>query len=205
MSIVFGAEDVRQYVYCPRIIYFRYVLRTKAPRTAKMKKGTEKHSKVVKRQEVAMKRLERGMVGERTSKDDYSYREIWLVDDELGVKARVDLMQISRGKQKEPVCVITEIKTGRAPTVMSKSHLLQLSTQAILVERQFRMAVTQVRIHYQANNKEVVEELTDGLRTEALETLRIMRQLVINEWIPNPTPQKKKCRDCEFWRSCQRA
>ncbi|MFX1521406.1 MAG: hypothetical protein ACFFCD_15970 [Promethearchaeota archaeon] len=41
----FSPEDVRQYVYCPRIIYFRYVDQTPVQMTIKMEKGVEDHEK----------------------------------------------------------------------------------------------------------------------------------------------------------------
>ncbi|MHA1808032.1 MAG: hypothetical protein ACXQTM_06470, partial [Methanosarcinales archaeon] len=40
---VFSVEDVRQFVYCPRIIYFRYVIRGIPRQTVKMRRGSDRH------------------------------------------------------------------------------------------------------------------------------------------------------------------
>ena len=47
---IFGSEDFRQYGYCPRKIYFRWVMRKKFNETAKMEKGRKKHKEEEKKQ-----------------------------------------------------------------------------------------------------------------------------------------------------------
>ncbi len=41
-----GTEDIRQYLYCKRKLYFRYVLRAPMTPTYKMEFGKEKHEHI---------------------------------------------------------------------------------------------------------------------------------------------------------------
>jgi len=55
---VFGSEDFRQYGYCPRKIFFRWVMYVSFPPTAKMKRGLAKHEEAVNTQIKLMKSFE---------------------------------------------------------------------------------------------------------------------------------------------------
>ena len=200
---IFGSEDFRQYGYCPRKLYFRWIMRKKFNESAKMKKGRKKHKEEEEKQYKKEDRKEK-MNPEKEIKEDYNYWEMHFYDEFYGISAKIDLIEIKNTKGGEIEGIITELKHTKGIEKIDPSIELQLGVQSILVEKHLKIKVTKIRIHSTVDNKEVVEELTDGIRTRVLTTLQEMRKIIAEEEIPEPTPEEKKCRDCECWRYCLR-
>ena len=127
-----------------------------------------------------------------------------LYDEFYVISSNIDLIEIKNTKGGEIEGIITELKHTKGIEKIDPSIELQLGVQSILVEKHLKLKVKKIRIHSTVDNKEVVEELTDGIRTRVLKTLQEMRKIIAEEEIPEPTPEEKKCRDCECWRYCLR-
>jgi len=202
---VFGSEDFRQYGYCPRKIYFRWVLHVTFPPTTKMKLGLTKHEEAVNAQKEQMKSLENGLVNqENNNSHELRYRELKLEDPELGIIAKIDLIELLPGENNTPQVIITELKTGKSMNRIDYSHLLQLGAQAMVAERQLSLEIAALRIFYVKDRKEITIEFTDEIRGKVLNALKKMRKIVNEEDVPDPTPNKAKCPPCECWKICLR-
>ncbi|MHA1797645.1 MAG: CRISPR-associated protein Cas4 [Candidatus Helarchaeota archaeon] len=187
-EIYYTARDIQEYVYCPRFIYFQYVLRIRTEKTYKMEKGGEVH--------------------ERFKKSDPElddsvkiYYDIYLKDEKLGLVAVLDQLQV-----KEDEAIPVELKTSwRAPEKIADHHLAQVVTQAILVESQMNLLVKKVKVWYMIENKLLTQEISIQDKLKILEILEQIKDIVFTENIPPPTPHESKCVNCEYWCYCLRA
>lgn len=183
---IITAEDVRQYVYCPRIIYFRYVQRIRPPRTYKMKKGQEQHEAEIRIKDVEL--------SDTVSK----YYNYYLVDKKLGLSAVLDYFE-SDGNEAVPV----DIKTGHYDgESISDHHLAQLLAQSFLLETQLHLLVRKVKVIYTQHSKIFTHEICVDDRLRLFHLIEKIQQIIRNEILPNPTPRRAKCTDCEFWNYC---
>ncbi|MEA2070211.1 MAG: CRISPR-associated protein Cas4 [Asgard group archaeon] len=186
-GVMFSAEDFRQYYYCPRIIYFRYVSRIQPRQTYKMKKGQEYHQRKVRRKTQSQK-------GNLT----INYN-VFLEDTDLGICALFDAIAFKGEKECYPI----EYKTGKIHDTIPKHHQIQLLAQAIILENTFNREVKQVEIRYKGE-KRFVQPISYQEMEKVLQLHHEMLLLVQDEVLPKPTTIPQKCVDCEFWLHCRR-
>lgn len=186
-AIEFTAEDFRQYNYCSRIIYFRYVSRIQPKSTYKMQKGQEYHEEKIRRK--TQSRKEKSTI----------YYNKFLIDEELGLSALFDAIVEEQGEYY-PI----EYKTGKSFTTVPFHHLTQLVVQALILDNQYNTNVVKGEVRYGSENRvEVPITLQDKL--SVLKQHETMLRIIIDEILPSPTQHHGKCQDCEYWLSCRRA
>ncbi|MBN1329954.1 MAG: CRISPR-associated protein Cas4 [Candidatus Heimdallarchaeota archaeon] len=187
-EVMFSAEEFRQYVYCPRIIFFRHVAKIIPEQTYKMKLGTKYHDDKVRRNTQS---IQDNLI------IDYN---IYLEDQTLGICALFDAIAREGEKKYFPI----EFKTGKTPCIIPEHHFAQLVAQAMLIEHYYQTIVSQVEIRY-GGDKRFLVSITDQDKSSLLAQLKTMREMVTNEDFPPPTKFAAKCHDCEFWIPCRRA
>ncbi|MGC9778874.1 MAG: CRISPR-associated protein Cas4 [Candidatus Heimdallarchaeota archaeon] len=183
----FTAEDFRQYNYCSRIIYFRYVFRIQPKRTYKMLKGQEYHDEKIRRK-TQSKRENRTI----------HYNKFIAIKD-LGLSALFDVIVEERG-----VYYPIEYKTGKSYPKIPYHHLIQLIVQAIILDSYYNTNVEKGEIRY-GSEKRLETPITLKDKLAVLKQHTAMLQIVLNETMPSPTAHEGKCHDCEFWLMCRRA
>ncbi|MEM4447719.1 MAG: CRISPR-associated protein Cas4 [Candidatus Jordarchaeales archaeon] len=176
MKALFTVDDVRQYAYCRRKIYFRYVLRVRVKPTVKMERGREEHSKWKPRGE--------------------GYFSVYLSSEGLGLAGLVDYFIYGGG-----VVVPVEVKFGGRGRVHA-SHYLQLVAEALLLEECFGVRVEKGVIEYPDTGVRVEVRVTDGARLRVLRMLEEMREIVEGEVIPPPARRRARCEACEVYKVC---
>ncbi len=184
---IFSVEDIRQFVYCPRIIYFRYVIRGIPLPTTKMNKGSDRHEAWRKR------RIRRGIDTDR-------FYGIYFESEDLGLCGLLDAVDFD-GKIARPV----ELKTGKYRRgEVSAHHRAQVIAQCALVEASIDAVVDSGVVVYESTGEQFSIRFTDDARIWLYETLTEMRRIIMNEDLPPPTTAEQKCEDCEYWSWCQR-
>lgn len=184
-----GTEDVRQHVYCPRIIYFRHVLKAPMIKTFKMSQGEEKHEKL------------QGMKKDSQEKGPDKYYNVYLTDSRLGLVGLIDYFEFD-GHEAYPV----EIKSGRSPPQgMEDPHKYQVTAQALLIEVNFDFLVKKVRVYYSKQDKVIDYSINAEDKLKVMEIVRKIQQVIMKETIPPPTSDQGKCVDCECKLYCLRA
>lgn len=182
-----GTEEIRQYVYCKRIIFFRYVLNAPMKRTYKMEYGMKKHEKLQK-------------FANKNKDAPQKYFNIYLTDPESGLVGLIDYFEFD-GKEAYPV----EIKTGKNPLgKINNSHKLQVAAQSILIEKNFDFLVKKVKIFYSKSQKIVEYPINIENKLQVLEIIDEIIKLIESEKIPDPTNHEGKCIDCECRNYCMR-
>lgn len=185
---MFSVEDIRQYVYCPRIIYFRYVLRTIPLITIKMSKGADKHEDWRKR------RMQRG------DRSDIFFG-LYYKSEELGLCGLLDAVEFD-GEIAIPIELKTGTRVGEGP---SPHHRAQVIAQCVLLEACLNVRAKQGRIIYSSTKDEFVVNVSEKERIWLSKVLAKMREIVFNEELPAVCTTEAKCVDCEYWRWCLRA
>lgn len=181
-------SDVKQFLYCPRIIYYRYVMPVEHHVTFKMEEGKAEH--------VRIERLERRRTLRRYRLDEGERRfGVPLSSQRLGVGGTLDVL-VTSPAGRFPV----EVKiTTRRPAI---GHKYQLVTYAMLVEDAFRCTV-RAGFLYLAPAEQVVEvQVTDVERRFVRQLLTTMRRLIEAGRLPQVRHRATRCRECEYLRYC---
>nr|MDO8109710.1 CRISPR-associated protein Cas4 [Candidatus Sigynarchaeota archaeon] len=191
-GIMVMAEDIRQYVYCKRILYFRHVMGIWPIKTYKMERGEEIHEQKARKRGVDIQ----GAIE--------TYHNIWLQSVKLGYGALLDAFEFT-GSEIYPV----EIKSGHGPGEPDnrdlEHHKYQFIAQALLLEEAFDMLVSRARVRYVDAGVDYFVPITFDDRQMLLKLLKDIRETIRLEIFPEPTIHAGKCVDCEFWGYCLHA
>lgn len=185
---MFSIEDIRQFVYCPRIIYFRYVLRNIPRTTIKMRKGSDQHEIWRKRQ------IQRG------NKSDIFFG-LYFKSEEIGLCGLLDAIEFD-GETAIPI----ELKTGsNFGDCVAPHHRAQIIAQCVLIESCLNVHVKHGIVLYSSSRNQFIVDFGDEERLWLEKTLSKMRDIVFFEEVPDVCDLEAKCTDCEYWAWCQRA
>lgn len=182
---VLEVSDLKQYAYCPRVVYYRYRLPDFRPETYKMEAGREAHVRVRER---LRRRLPRAFpVGEVRW-------EVAVVDIELRLSGRIDLLIAS-----EAEIVVVDFKNARRVRANWKE---QLAAYGLLAERRFGKPVREGYIYLIPLRRLERVPLTERRKARvAAQVARIVEEIQ-SERQPPPTSQRGRCVDCEYRRFC---
>jgi len=181
--------DIKQYVYCPRIIYYTYVCPVKAKITRKMTHGKETH--------LELDRLEKRRTFKRYQlKDGERHFHTRLYSPRFELEGILDL-HITAGEEIFPV----EFK--HTSSLPSLNHKYQLAAYAMLLEEEYERAVRYGFLYLSLRNEIYPVDITPNCREFVKETMDKIRQLVSKEIMPPPVRKKGRCVDCEFRNFCR--
>ncbi len=182
---MFTAEDVRQFFYCPRVIYFRYVMRVRVRPTVKMDRGKKIHA-----EKYRPKKYEREGRVER-------YYNVYLSSERLGLVCLIDMLEVEGDEVR-----IVEVKTGRVAESgeISEHHRAQVIAQVLVVEDVLGRDVRRVAVKYEGEegSETVWLEVSEAEKAKVMRALERMREVIVMEDIPEPTPIRGRCVDCEY-------
>lgn len=201
-KLTLTVTDVRQWVYCPRIVYYTYVLAVKRPVTYKMTEGTREHERVT---ELEARRTLRSYGLRREDEARREFR-VSLYSERLGLRGLLD-MAIVTPHEVIPV----EYKDNTPHTAMvgkqavpqvALNHKYQLTAYALLAEEQFGKAVRRGFVHYIPTKQSREVLITAEMREFVVNILAEIRAMLASERLPQPTPKRSRCQECEFRRFC---
>jgi CRISPR-associated exonuclease Cas4 len=187
-SVGLRVNDLKQYAYCPRIVFYQYAMPVQRKATFKME-----HGKAV---EDKLEHLER-----RRKLREYGLAEgtrrfqVWLTSQRLALSGRLDLL-ITTARGRFPV----DFKDTREP--VRHNHRVQLCAYALLVEDSLGQPVSTGFIYRVPRADVVVVDITPELRVETLSMLQAIRAMIQAERMPAPTPVGARCTDCEYRNYC---
>jgi CRISPR-associated exonuclease Cas4 len=113
----------------------------------------------------------------------------------LGLTGKPDYL-IEKNGQIIPV----EVKSGRAPESPYDSHIFQLASYCLLVEKTYRKRPPYGVIHYE--NRDFAIEYTRELETALIELLADMRVDETKKDVPCSHNQPSRCKGCGFRNVC---
>jgi CRISPR-associated exonuclease Cas4 len=182
-------SDIKQYFYCPRMIYFTYVapVRSKSLVTGKMEIGKEAHEAVSALEERRTLRT----FGLRTGRREF---KVPLYSERIGLSGLLDMVII----QKTRAYPVEFKYTLQHPWF---NHTCQLAAYALLLEdaRGVKTDTGFVYLIPQKRAKKVSLIRAKSRVRRAIADINIMTQ---QQLLPNPSPHRGKCVDCELLRFC---
>lgn len=180
--------DIKQFIYCPRIIYFTYVCPVPRKTTYKMDAGKDSHivlDKLEKRRTLNRYNLEQGRRLFHTQ----------LHSDRLGLEGKLDL-HIDTGKELFPVeFKFTERSAGL-------NHKYQLISYAMLLEDCYNRDIRYGLLYLAPQQQVIPVDITANARQFVREILVKIRTIVQTERMPDGQRKSRKCHDCEYRRYC---
>ena len=180
--------DVKQYVYCPRIVFFTYCLPLRRPTTYKMEEGKLQHERVEELEHRRSLRAYGLEEGERV----FGVR---LYSERLELSGLLD-MAILTAAEVIPV----EFKNSAGKPGLN--HKYQLTAYALLCEDKWGKPVRRGFFYSIPLKKAHEIAITPGARRFVKKMLAEMREMILNEAMPSPTRHRARCVECEFRRFC---
>lgn len=186
---MFTVSDIKQYFYCPRIIYFIYVVPVKpvVSTTAKMEMGKERHERISnleKRRTLKAFGLSSGQREFRLS----------LYSEQLGLSGILD-MAIFQKRRVFPV----EFKNSFQKPWLN--HTCQLAAYALLLE-DLRSLPADEGFVYLIPQKKAERIPLKRAKSRIRNVLLELDAMVRDQFIPEPTHKRGRCVDCELLRYC---
>jgi CRISPR-associated exonuclease Cas4 len=187
-SFPLRVNDLKQFAYCPRIVFYQHVMPVDRKATFKME-----HGKAV---EARIAQLEQRRTLHRYGLGDGSRRfQLWLNSERLGLSGRLDLL-IQTAREAVPV----DFKDTNAP--VQRNHHLQLCAYALLVEDALSVPVRRAFIYRVPQDDAVELAMTPELRARTLRDLDAIRTMIADERTPEATEVRARCEDCEYRNYC---
>jgi CRISPR-associated exonuclease Cas4 len=190
-------SDVKQYLYCSKIVYFDHILHVPKPPDQKLVTGKERHEDLTRKE-----RRRKGAIfyDPELDRAEKLFR-VAMESQSLGLKGVLDYL-IKAGKELIPV----DYKLGRSRNGgVHLNHKYQLAAYALLVEDSFGTIVRRGYVHYSLDRVNVRIDLTDEVRKRTLKMIHEIKRIVEDEIEPEGTRNPGRCTDCEYRRYCEGA
>ncbi|MBT9133262.1 MAG: CRISPR-associated exonuclease Cas4 [Firmicutes bacterium] len=182
-------SDLKQYIYCPRIIYFYYVLPIPRRVTKKMEYGRLEH--------IEIKQLEkRRKLKAYDLPDGTRNFQVFLQSARLGLHGLLDMTISTASGEVYPV----EFKHSISKKGLHQKY--QLAAYAMLLEDSLRKPVRYGFLYLIPTKTIVSVEITISMREHVKKALSAIRNIIASEKIPGYIRSKQRCTDCEFKNYC---
>lgn len=186
--------DLKQYICCPRLIYYHYCLPAIRPLTFAMQVGKEAHRQEQDRELRRSLSLYGVSQGERL----FHYP---LASARLRLKGRVDMLIVTPSWcAPDREAIVVEYKHTEQ---QAGPHLkIQVAAYALLVQEELRIPVRKAMLYSLALRRAEAVTLTSALLRKVERLLIEIRRLLSDERMPVATLQQRRCLLCEFRRFC---
>lgn len=190
-------SDIKQYSYCPKIIYFDHVLHVPKPPDQKLKTGKEKHDDITGKE----KRRKGGLFYDSELDSAEKLFHVSLESSALGLRGILDYL-IKSEKEFIPV----DYKFGSSHNGgVHLNHKYQLAAYALLVEENFNTIVRRAYVHYSVDKVNARIDFSDEIRRRTQKMIREIGTIIREEVEPACTRNPGRCIDCEYGRYCEGA
>jgi CRISPR-associated exonuclease Cas4 len=178
---------LKQYSYCPRVVYYEICTPKVRPVTYKMLAGNHAHEH--ERSRAARRSLFAYQVPEGERRFD-----VRILSATLSLSGLIDEIVITPDE-----AMVVDYKMS---DWTGDNHLIQIGAYSLLAEEAFNLPVNRGFV-YLMKARRFEEVAIDGLlRNSVMETLQNIRRIRDYEYMPPPVEAKNKCTSCEFRRFC---
>jgi CRISPR-associated exonuclease Cas4 len=184
--------DIKQYVYCPRIIYYTYVLPVNKKPTFKMEHGKDRHLEI--------DRLEK-----RRKLVSYGFEEgerifhLPVYSERLGLSGLIDMViEFKKGNLKE----YYPVEFKNTVHQIQQNHKYQLVAYAMLLEEHYNKPVRRGFIYTIPNKDIQVVTITDSMRIYVKKVISAIYNMIKREKFPEAR-SVRRCWDCEYKNYCK--
>lgn len=183
--------DLKQFEYCPRLVYYRYCLPALRPETYNMEAGRRAHDR--ERQTEVRRSLARYGLAEAERHFDVA-----LYAPQLKLAGRVDLALVVRdGNHPEAIPVDYKDSTRVQPNWKA-----QLAAYGFLLELAWGIQVRRGFVYLIPVRKAELVKLEERQKVQTRRLLESVLKSIQSESMPAPTRVRGRCVDCEYRRFC---
>ncbi len=188
--ITITPSHIIEYLFCPRFIYFLYVLN--------IPQHEEKSFKAMKGRDIHKLKMVRNK--------DYLRKKIGAVDKKLDVyltsenlRGRVDEVLFLDDNTAAPL----DYKFARYKEKVYSTYKTQLYCYAILIERNFNITVNKGFIVYVRSKNKIVETpISDADKQKVNRDIDSVIEIIDKNIFPKRTKAKSKCLSCTYRNIC---
>ena len=180
--------ELRQWSYCPRIVYYHGFMPGAARDTYKMKEG-QRAQELIERLEL---RRTLGEYGLSAAERRFGLR---ITDEARGLTGTVDL--VLQGVAGASV-VDFKLTAGE----VGDNHRIQLAGYAVLVESALGLPVDTAFVYRIPDGKVFPVPMTEELRSRVDAAIASIRAMQRDEILPEPTAVRARCIECEYANFC---
>jgi len=194
MTWLFEVTDLKQYITCPRIVYYRYCLPRVRPITGLMEEGIRRHEEEDAREERRSLRNYGLNEGERVA-------HLALRSTELGLTGRLDLAIATPSRESANAeGIVVEYKYSEQKA--GPHFALQLAAYALLLEEAWGIPVKRGYLYSIPLKRAELIPITPHLRKKVVQTVQHIQRIVESELMPAAPTTQYRCVTCEFRRFC---
>lgn len=180
--------DLKQWVYCPRIVYYHRAMPAIGKPTYKMKEALAAQE-LIETLEMRRSLKEYGFEGARR------HFNLWLQQENLGLSGKLDLLLESPAEIAPVDFKLTSGEPGQ-------NHRMQLAGYSLLAEAAFGVAARRGFLYRIPDNRVFTLEITEHLRGSVLAAVADIRKMGETQCCPEPTSVRGRCVECEFANYC---
>lgn len=180
--------ELRQWTYCPRVVYYHLMMSGVARSTYKMEEGLRAQD------------LIEGLEMRRTLRE-YGLSEaerqfgVWLTNEKVGLTGKVDLLL----KRNETAAAVDfKLTSGE----VEENHRMQLGGYAVLIESALDLRIPVTFLYRIPDNRVFSVVVDEALKERVRRTLETIRELRTSEELPEPTTVRARCVECEYANYC---
>lgn len=180
--------ELKQWAYCPRIVYYHRVMPGVGRTPYKMREAVSAQDLI---ESLEMRRsLVKYEMGDARRRFN-----VWMTDGELGLSGKVDLI-LESGHE---VAVVDFKLTSGLP---GENHRMQLAGYSLLAERTTGRQARRAFLYRIPDSQIFDVEITPELRAAVAGAVVEMRRVGLEQWCPPPTEVRRRCEECEYANYC---
>lgn len=187
--ISFRVSDLKQYIYCPRILYYYYVLPVPRKVTRKMEYGKMEHIEIQRLEKRRSLKAYGILEGERCF-------QVFLESFRLGLHGVLDMLITTQEGSLYPV----DFKHSLSRKGLHQKY--QLAAYGMLLEENYLKPVRYGFIYLIPSKTIVPVEITHSMREYVKKTLNAIKTIAYREIMPRYVRSKGRCSDCEYRNYC---
>lgn len=188
VPLVLQVTDIKQWLYCPRIVYFRFNWPSVRPGTYHLEEGRLAHEEL----ERALRRRRRRLRG---LPDGEWLFNVSHYSPRVGLSGRVDLV-IRREDEIIPV----DFKDST--NIKARHFRLQVAAYALLLEDAFETEVRRGFVYSLPRRRAQEVRMTARVRNEVRRLIAEIVETIPGEHMPEGPKNVAPCVACEFRRFC---
>lgn len=186
--------DLKQWRYCPRVVWYRYCLPAVRPVTDLMQQGIAHHRDEEAREERRSLRPYGLTTGER-------HFDVALQSAGLGLRGRLDLaIAVPNRVSQAAEAVVVEYKDSEQRP--GPHFKLQLAAYALLVEEAWGLPVRAGWVYQIPLRRAEQVKITAALRNQVRSSIGAIQAAIGGEALPAAPANRRPCISCEFRRFC---
>lgn len=188
-EMTFRVIDLKQYVYCPRILYYHTILPEVRQLTYKMEAGIHAHQQTEGKEKRRSLRSYDLTAGRRSF-------NVQLYDQNLGLSGELDMLV-----ETEDELIPVDFKQSKR---IGNHFKLQLMAYGRLLETSsvYNKEVKRGFLYLIPSRQAIAVKFNKPLRRQFDQAMQELQRITTQQLMPAATTQYGRCVDCEFRRFC---